>query len=69
MQRVEVEPHTRYRLAGWIRTEDVVPGTGRGAFLNVQEIQDVKTQGHHRHERLGASGDGLRQRPARDRFK
>ena len=44
MQRVEVEPHTRYRLAGWIRTQDVVAGTGRGALLNVQEIQSVKTE-------------------------
>jgi hypothetical protein len=43
MQRVQVEPHTRYRLAGWIRTQDVIPGTGRGAFLNVQEVQPVKT--------------------------
>ena len=37
-------PHTRYRLAGWIRTQDVIPGTGRGALLNVQEVQGVKTQ-------------------------
>jgi hypothetical protein len=43
-QRVEVEPHTRYRLAGWIRTQDVVARTGRGAFLNVQEIQEVMTK-------------------------
>ena len=44
VQRVEVEPRTKHRLAGWIRTQDVVPGTGRGAFLNVQEIQEVKTK-------------------------
>ena len=44
VQHVDVEPHTRYRLAGWIRTQDVVAGTGRGAFLNVQEIQEEKTQ-------------------------
>jgi len=44
MQRVEVEPHTKYRLAGWVRTQAVVPGTGCGAFLNVQEIQDVKSK-------------------------
>ena len=43
VQRVEVKPRTKYRLTGWIRTQDVVPGTGRGAFLNVQEIQEVKT--------------------------
>ncbi len=43
-QRVDVERHTKYRLTGWIRTQDVVPGTGCGAFLNVQEIQEVKTE-------------------------
>jgi alpha-N-arabinofuranosidase len=43
-QRVEVEPRTRYRLTGWICTQNVVTRTGRGAFLNVQEIQEVKTQ-------------------------
>ena len=44
IQRVEVEPHTQYRLAGWIRTQNVVPETGCGALLNIQEIQTVKTQ-------------------------
>lgn len=44
MQRVEVEPNTTYRLTGWIRTEAVVAGTGVGAFLNVQGIQNVKTK-------------------------
>lgn len=43
VQHVAVEPHTRYRLAGWIRTQGVVPGTGCGAFLNVQEVQNVKS--------------------------
>jgi len=43
-QRVAVEPGTQYRLSGWVRTEGVVPGSGRGAFLNVQEIQSVKTR-------------------------
>jgi alpha-N-arabinofuranosidase len=44
VQHAQVEPHTRYRLAGWICTQDVAPGTGCGAFLNVQEIQDMKTK-------------------------
>ena len=44
IQRIEVEPHTKYRLRGWIRTEAVVAGTGSGAFLNVQEIQTVKSR-------------------------
>lgn len=44
MQRVGVDPRTRYRLSGWIRTENVVPGTGRGAFLNIQEVQSRLSQ-------------------------
>ena len=44
MQRIEVQPNAKYRLSGWIRTESVVPGTGVGAFLNVQEVQDVRTK-------------------------
>ena len=44
IQRIEVEPHRKYRLRGWIRTEAVVAGTGSGAFLNVQEIQPVKSR-------------------------
>lgn len=43
-QHVEVEPRSRYRLTGWIRTEKVAAGTGQGAFLNVQEVQAVKSQ-------------------------
>lgn len=44
MQRVGVDPHTRYRLSGWIRAEGVTPGTGRGAFLNIQEVQSTLSQ-------------------------
>jgi putative membrane-bound dehydrogenase-like protein len=33
---VAVKPHTRYRLAGWIRTKDLKPsGTSPGAMLNI----------------------------------
>ncbi len=42
-QPARVRPHTRYRLAGWIRTEDVEPATGKGALLNVQELQGPST--------------------------
>jgi len=38
-----VKPHSTYRLTGWIRTENVTAGTGRGAFLNVQEVQGPTT--------------------------
>jgi alpha-L-arabinofuranosidase len=44
IQRIEVEPHRKYRLRGWIRTAAVVAGSGSGAFLNVQEIQPVKSR-------------------------
>jgi alpha-L-arabinofuranosidase len=37
--RVAVEAHTTYRLSGWIRTEDLDAGSGRGAQLNVHELQ------------------------------
>jgi alpha-N-arabinofuranosidase len=43
-QPIEVEAHTAYRLSGWIRTKDVAAGTGCGAFLNIQQIQDVKSK-------------------------
>lgn len=36
---VPVEPEATYRLSGWIRTENLSPGTGRGALLNVHELQ------------------------------
>ncbi len=36
---VAVQPDSTYRLSGWIRTEDLDPGTGRGAMLNVHEQQ------------------------------
>ncbi len=48
---VPVEPYATYRLSGWIKTEDVEPkgrrngGTeGRGALLNIHNIQPVATQ-------------------------
>ncbi|MBU0637244.1 MAG: alpha-N-arabinofuranosidase [Planctomycetes bacterium] len=32
---VPVTPRTTYRMAGWIKTENLVPSSGRGALLNV----------------------------------
>jgi putative membrane-bound dehydrogenase-like protein len=32
---IPVSPQTRYRLSGWIKTENVAPQGGRGALLNV----------------------------------
>jgi DUF1680 family protein/alpha-L-arabinofuranosidase/predicted GH43/DUF377 family glycosyl hydrolase len=39
-----VRPFSRYRLSGWICTENLDAGTGRGALLNVHDIQGVQTQ-------------------------
>jgi alpha-N-arabinofuranosidase len=43
-QRVKLLPLTRYRLSGWIKTEDLKPGSGEGALLNLADMQGVKTQ-------------------------
>jgi putative membrane-bound dehydrogenase-like protein len=32
---VTVKPNTRYRVGGWVRTENLVAGRGRGAMMNV----------------------------------
>ena len=41
---VSVEPHTTYRLSGWIKTENVKTGSGRGAFFNVHGMEGVRTR-------------------------
>ena len=38
-----VQPQSRYRLSGSIRTENVLAGSGLGALLNVHEIPAAKT--------------------------
>jgi hypothetical protein len=40
---VPVEPHGRYRLTGWIRTENVRTDGGRGALLNVHGLAAAVT--------------------------
>ena len=40
---VVVKPHTRYRLSAWIRTQDLVGGSGKGALLNLHNIQPLQT--------------------------
>ncbi len=40
---VDVEPHSTYRLSGWIKTEGLRAGSGRGALLNVHTLQNVAT--------------------------
>ncbi len=41
---VPVEPNSSYRLSGWIKTENVRPRNGRGALLNLHNIQGVATK-------------------------
>ena len=41
---VPVEPAAKYRLAAWIKTEDVKGGTGRGALMNIHNLQPVATK-------------------------
>ncbi len=36
---VEVQPHTRYRLSGWVRSRGLLAGSGRGAQLGVHQLQ------------------------------
>ncbi len=41
---VPIEPFARYRLSGWIKTENVQPKGGRGALLNLHNLQPVATR-------------------------
>jgi alpha-N-arabinofuranosidase len=41
---VPVKPYAKYRLSGWIRTEKVEAGTGRGALLNLHGIGGAETK-------------------------
>ena len=42
--RVVVEPYATYRLSGWIKTENVKSKNGRGALLNIHNMQRVATK-------------------------
>ena len=39
-----VRPFSRYRLSGWVKTESLEAGSGRGAQLNLHNIQSVRTR-------------------------
>ncbi|MHC4744707.1 MAG: hypothetical protein ACYS8Z_22560 [Planctomycetota bacterium] len=43
-QNVAIDPFGRYRLTGWIKTENLDKGSGAGALLNVHELQNVRTE-------------------------
>jgi len=40
---VDVKPFSRYRLSGWIRTQDVALSSGKGALFNVHGL-DIRTE-------------------------
>jgi alpha-N-arabinofuranosidase len=37
MQRIRIEPYGRYRLSGWVKTENIAVTTGRGVQLNTSD--------------------------------
>jgi alpha-L-arabinofuranosidase len=41
---VPVKPFAKYRLSGWIKTENVEPGTGRGALFNLHGLGGMETR-------------------------
>ena len=40
---VPVRPYSRYRLGGWIKTENLVPGKSKGALINVNGVAEWRT--------------------------
>ncbi|MBN1807325.1 MAG: glycoside hydrolase family 127 protein [Sedimentisphaerales bacterium] len=38
-----VKPYSRYRLSGWIKTENLDAGSSKGALLNLHNIQPLQT--------------------------
>jgi len=38
-----VEPNSKYRLSAWIKTENISADSGRGALLNLHNIQPLQT--------------------------
>ena len=41
---VPVKPRSKYKLTGWIKTENVEAGSGKGAMLNLHNIQPSQTR-------------------------
>jgi len=40
---VPIRPYSRYRLGGWIKTENLLAGSGRGAQINVEGRDEWRT--------------------------
>jgi DUF1680 family protein/alpha-L-arabinofuranosidase len=43
LSTVTVKPHSRYRLSAWIKTENLVAGSSKGALLNLHNLQPTQT--------------------------
>jgi len=43
-KEVDVSPYARYKLSGWVKTENVVLENGAGALLNVHGIDGARTE-------------------------
>jgi alpha-N-arabinofuranosidase len=43
MTTVAIKPYSRYRLSGWVKTQDLVPGTSRGAQVNINGEEEWRT--------------------------
>jgi len=43
LARVPIRPYSRYRLSGWIRTENLAAETGRGALINIHGNEAWRT--------------------------
>ncbi len=41
---VPVQPHAVYKLSGWVKTDGVQVQGGRGALLNVHDVQSARTR-------------------------
>ncbi len=41
---VPIRPYSRYRLSGWVKTENLNPGTGQGALINIHGVRDWRTK-------------------------
>jgi alpha-N-arabinofuranosidase len=40
---VPVRPYSRYRLSGWVKTKDLVPGPSRGVQININGEEEWRT--------------------------
>ena len=44
LMSVPVKPRSKYKLSGWIKTENLEAGSGKGAMLNLHNIQPSQTR-------------------------